>query len=171
MIVGAVFQLIGAALIFTLNIGSSSGAWIGYQAIGGIGIGLSLQIPVIVAQGTSASADVSSVTALILFFQTISGAIFISVGQSLFTNRLLQTVEGVSPQLVVVTGATELRKVFTPAQLPGILRAYMTGLKDAFILSIALTAIAVAVSVLTLTIDHRILRQKKVEENVPAVAA
>jgi hypothetical protein len=44
----------------------------------------------------------------------------------------------VSPALVVATGATDLRKVFTAAQLPGILQAYMDGLKVAFILAIAL---------------------------------
>ena len=174
MVVGSVLNTIGAGLIYTLNIGSKSGAWIGYQVLAGIGAGLTIQVPIIVAQGTSSPEDVSSVSSIILFFQTVTGAVFISVAQVLFANKLLQEVKahvkGVDPGLVVVTGATELRKVFSSTELPGILRSYMTGLKDAYALAIALGGVACIIAVVTLVFDNRNLMVKeKAKEDAEAM--
>jgi len=86
-------------------------------------------------------SDLSSVSAMILFFQTIGGAIFISAGQAGFSNRLLHelptTAPGVDVAQVIVTGATELRNVFSAQEIPGILVAYMDGLKTPFAIAIA----------------------------------
>ncbi len=43
-----------------------------------------------------------------------------------------------NPALVLVIGATELRHVFSAAEIPGIIAAYMDGLKVTFLLVIAL---------------------------------
>lgn len=51
-----------------------------------------------------------------------------------------------NPQLVVVTGAANLRNVFPPDVLPGVLSAYMVGLKAAFIVAIAFAGSAVLIS-------------------------
>ena len=55
-------------------------------------------------------------------------------------------VPGVSPALVVATGATELRNVFTAEELPGIVRAYMDGLKLTFVLAVALAGVTVPIA-------------------------
>jgi hypothetical protein len=61
-------------------------------------------------------------------------------------NRLLATLPklapGVDPGLVLLTGASELRNVFPPDQLPGVLEAYMVGLKAAFAVAIAFSGAA-----------------------------
>ena len=83
-------------------------------------------------------------------FQTVGGAFFVSAGQTAFTNRLLDrvpiTAPGVEPSLVVSTGATQLREVFSPSELPGILIAYMDGLKLSFALAIALAGITLPIA-------------------------
>ena len=83
-------------------------------------------------------------------FQTIGGAVFVSAGQVAYTNRLKQRipvlVPGVSPALVVATGATELRNVFSAEQIPGIVLAYMDGLKLTFALAIALTGVTLPIA-------------------------
>ena len=175
MVIGSVLSTIGSGLIYTLDIGTASGKWIGYQILAGVGAGLSFQIPVIVAQGTSAPADLSSVSSIILYFQTVAGALWISVAQALFSNKLLQVVAanvpGVNPAHVVVTGATQLRKVFK-AHLQGVLRSYMAGLKDTFILAIALAGVAGIIAVVTLVTDNRRLQvQEKQKEDAEAVQA
>jgi hypothetical protein len=141
MAFGSIVASVGAGLIYTLDITSPSSKWIGYQALLGIGLGLIFQIPVIVGQAVVKPSDLSSVSAVILFFQTIGGAIFISAGQSAFTNKMLERVPidapGVNPALVIATGATDLKNVFTAEQLPGILAAYMEGLRVAFAIAIA----------------------------------
>lgn len=66
----------------------------------------------------------------------IGGSFTLSAAQSAFNNKLISTLSstapGVNPALVLVTGATEIRDVFTPAQVPGIVAAYMQGLKTVF---------------------------------------
>ncbi|KAF2094033.1 MFS general substrate transporter, partial [Rhizodiscina lignyota] len=150
MLIGTSFATIACGLIYTLDIGAPSSHWIGYQALAGIGFGLTIQIPVIVGQGISETVDIPSVTAILIFFQTLAGAIWVSVGQSVFANRLLQTaprfVPGTDPHQIVATGATQLRSTFSASQLPGVIRAYMSGLKDAFLLAVALAAGSVLVS-------------------------
>ena len=66
MIAGSALGTVGAGLLYTLSPTSSSSAWIGYQALAGLGIGLCLQIPVIAAQATVAPSDLASATAMIL---------------------------------------------------------------------------------------------------------
>ncbi|KAL2056622.1 hypothetical protein ABVK25_003016 [Lepraria finkii] len=152
LLAGSSLATIGAGLIYTLDIGSPSSHWIGYQALAGIGIGLSIQVPIIANQAFVSMSEISSITAITLFFQTIGGAFFVAAGQTAFTNRLLArvpvTAPAVSPSLVVATGATELRGVFSDADLPGILVAYMDGLKISFALAIALAGVTLPIALL-----------------------
>ncbi|ETI24732.1 hypothetical protein G647_04102 [Cladophialophora carrionii CBS 160.54] len=140
MALGSILASVGAGLIYTLEIESGSDKWIGYQALVGIGLGLIFQIPVIVSQAIVKPSDLSSVSAIILFFQTIGGAVFISAAQAGFANKLLHQLPSKAPTVdagkVLATGATDLRTVFTPAQIPGILDAYMEGLRVPFIIAI-----------------------------------
>lgn len=44
LILGGAITSIGSGLLYTLDIGSGSNQWIGYQALAGIGIGLAIQV-------------------------------------------------------------------------------------------------------------------------------
>ena len=76
----------------------------------------------------------------------MGGAIAISIAQNIFTNGLTANLPkdapGVNPKVVINAGAAYLRKVITPEQLPGVLMAYMAGLKQAFVIAIACGGIA-----------------------------
>ena len=150
LVVGSAIALVSTALLYTLEIHSGTGKWLGYQLLSGIGLGLTFQIPVIVNQALVSPSDLSSISAATLFFMTIGGAFFISAAQAGFANKLLQripiTAPGVDPGLVAVTGATQLRTVFRPEDIPGILVAYMDGLKVAFAIAIATSAVAFIIS-------------------------
>lgn len=150
MVIGAVIATVGSGLIYMFDINTGAGEWIGYQIIAGVGTGLACQIAIIVNQASVEPSDLATVSAMTLFLQTIGGAFWVSAGQSAFINRLVQklpeTAPNVNPQLVAAVGATDLRKVFSPEDIPGILRAYMDGLKTAFILAIALGGVSVVIS-------------------------
>jgi hypothetical protein len=77
---------------------------------------------------------------------SLGGAIAISIAQNIFTNglsaNLPKTAPDVNPKVVINAGAAYLRKVISPADLPGVLAAYMVGLKQAFVISIACGGIA-----------------------------
>ena len=85
-------------------------------------------------------------------FQTIGGAYAVSSAQSGFVNRIITTLASsapsVNPQMVIATGATNIRKVFAPNEVPGIVIAYMAGLKVAFALVIGLVGFSCLVALL-----------------------
>jgi MFS transporter, DHA2 family, glioxin efflux transporter len=145
MILGGAMSLAGAALLYTLDIGTGKSKWIGYQSLAGLGYGFGIQVPTIAAQALMAPEDISSATAMILFSQTLGGSLAISAAQSAFANTLIRSLAKnaptVEPMRVVLTGATDLRQVFSPDQLPGIIRSYMDGLKKAYIIGIAMAAL------------------------------
>lgn len=63
---GSVICTIGMGLIYTLDIGSPSSHWIGYQALAGIGMGLGFQVPIIANQAFVDMSEISSITAVTL---------------------------------------------------------------------------------------------------------
>jgi len=65
-VVGSLLAVIATGLLYTLDIGSASGKWIGFQILAGVGYGLAFQIPMIVGQATASAADLPEVTAIIL---------------------------------------------------------------------------------------------------------
>jgi hypothetical protein len=117
LMIGSGFvSTVGAGLIFTLNIGSSSGTWIGYQIIAGLGLGVGFQIPIIATQAISRVADLPSSAAMLLFCQTLGGAISVAAGQSALANMVLKKlpiyVPSVNPAQVFAVGATDLKNLF-----------------------------------------------------------
>jgi predicted MFS family arabinose efflux permease len=64
--VGTVITAIGAGLLYTLDIGTGSGKWVGFQILTGFGYGIAFQVPIIVCQGTADAMDLASSTAIIL---------------------------------------------------------------------------------------------------------
>lgn len=80
----------------------------------------------------------------------MGGAILVSAGESILSNRLLQAlainVPELDPAEVLNVGASGLRKHFSPTVLPGITESYTVGLKGAFALGIAVAVAAVVTS-------------------------
>lgn len=146
LIVGTALGVVCTGLLYTFDIGTEQAKWIGYQVVGGVGWGIASQIPIITVQATAPAADLAEVTAILLFFQTVGGAFMVSAAQAAFVNVLIKVLPrsapGLNPLAVVSTGATELRKVFPADQIPGILVAYMRGLKISFAISLASTGVA-----------------------------
>ncbi|KAL7908475.1 major facilitator superfamily domain-containing protein [Trichoderma velutinum] len=155
IVAGTALSTICTGLLYTLDIGTPEGKWIGYQVIGGVGWGIASQIPIITVQATAPAIDLAEVTAMLLFLQTLGGAGMVSAAQAGFVNVMInnlpKTAPGVNPALVVGTGATDLRKVFSENQIPGILVAYMQGLKASFAIGIASSGIAFIIIIIMTT--------------------
>lgn len=147
MIAGAAVFTVGAGMIYTISINSHAGKWIGYQLLCGFGAGAGVQIPFIAIQVVLDSKDMPTGNAIAIFFNSLGGAIAISIAQNIFSNGLKTQLPidapDVYPKVVITAGATYLRKVVSAAQLPGVLLAYMTALQQAYVMSIAVGGIAV----------------------------
>ncbi|KAI0468776.1 MFS general substrate transporter [Xylaria cf. heliscus] len=146
MIIGTVLAAIGGGLLTTWTPHTNTATWIGYQIIFGIGVGASLQQPLIAVQTVLDIKDVPVGTSVIAFMQTLGGALFVSVGNSVFNNKLaeelVQNVPSVAPKDIINTGTTNLHKL--PADIvPGVLLSYNNALTTAFIVATALAAIAI----------------------------
>ena len=115
--VGSVIATIAAGLLYTLEIGTKSGKWIGYQILAGAGYGLAFQVPIIMCQGTSDASDLASVTAIILckfsfVFSHTSHHLFLSASSPV--SILSLTMVGLvlqSFKRLVVRVLLELRKL------------------------------------------------------------
>ncbi|KAF2800322.1 MFS general substrate transporter [Melanomma pulvis-pyrius CBS 109.77] len=142
MVAGAVMATISAGLMYTFDIGTSMGKWIGYQLFYGAACGLGFQMGITIAQANAKMEDMSSVTATVFFFQTIGGAFSVSAAQSGFVNRMVtelaKLAPEVNPQIVIGTGATQIRHAFPANQVPAIVLAYMAGIKVTFALVVGL---------------------------------
>ena len=147
MIACSMIMTIGAGLLTLLQPDSNHSAWIGYQALFGIGLGLGLQQPMIVVQTSLAEGDIPVATAVNMFAQTLGGALFIAVGQNVFSNRLLDNMVKSVPPLeiakVMDTGATLVRQAVSPEWLPEVLQAYSDAITEAFYPGVAMGALSI----------------------------
>lgn len=66
LILGSALTSIGCGLLYTLDVHSASGHWIGYQILTGIGLGVCFQIPIMYGQATATMDDVPVVTAMLM---------------------------------------------------------------------------------------------------------
>ncbi|KAJ0376488.1 hypothetical protein COL26b_005302 [Colletotrichum chrysophilum] len=143
MILGSMLMAIGYGLISTFKPDTPAGLWIGFQIIAGTGVGFGMQQPLMAVQVVLDAADVPTGTAIIIFSQTIGGAIFVAIGQMAFTNKLVDSVReyvpGIDPATVIASGVTAVRENLTPELLHGIAYAYSDALAQAFLVS-AVTA-------------------------------
>jgi hypothetical protein len=136
---------IGSGMIYTLKVDSSHATWIGYQVIAGFGSGC-IQLPFIAVQAVLPAKQMPTGNAIAIFFNSLGGAIAISIAQNIFSNTLVKEipkfVPGLDPYIVIQAGATHVRETVTKEQLPGTLLAYNKALTTAFILPIAVGGIA-----------------------------
>ena len=147
---GCALSAVGGGLIYPLDIKTPVARWVGYQILGGAATGFVSQIPIMSNTAAVEMVDMSTISAMALFFQLVGGSFPVSAAQSIFGNILLcrirETALDVSPALVLSTGASELRSVFPADQLPGVLSAYIYGLKGTFALATAMLALSAVIS-------------------------
>lgn len=150
MIASCLFMSVGVGLISTFKVDSPASQWIGYQILYGLGVGIGMQQALIAVQTVLPLQDVPTGTAILIFAQTFGGALFISVAQNIFNNRLaanlVRQVPTIDPTIVINTGATELSKVITatnPSALPLILEAYNNALDQTYYVSVAMASLAI----------------------------
>lgn len=134
MLASSVILPIAVGLLTTLSVDAGSATWIGFQVVFGIGIGLGLQQPYTAAQSFTRERegkDVATVSAIILFVQTLGGTLGASIAQNILLKQLtlsLPTIDpNLTPERIKNTGLTDLVRhepaVILAAILPDINRA------------------------------------------------
>lgn len=113
MIASAIIMSIDAGLLITFTPSTNHSRWVGYQALYGLGIGLRLQQPSVAAQAVLPKKDVPTGSSLVMFAQSLGGAISVSIGGNIYTNEVVSNLVGVpnlDPAMLIGSGVTELRR-------------------------------------------------------------
>lgn len=136
MIFCMILFAVGSGLITTFSLTTPFASWFGFQIITGVGIGVGFQGGVLVVQTVVPLVDVPVGTACVSFFQSLGGALFISVCQTLFQNGLKSGIEKyapqLDPQLFLHSGATEIQQLLAQLNqeeaIGAVRQAYVEGL-------------------------------------------
>lgn len=159
----AVLMPIGYGLTSTLKVDSGAAAWIGFQIIAGAGVGIGMQQPLMAVQVVLDIADVPTGTALIIFAQSLGGAMFVTAGNTVFSNRLVAFLAEYLPHVdprVVAAGATGIRRAIAAQDLAGVVHAYNSALSNCFLVSTATASAAILGAVL---VEWKSVKGKNVE--------
>ncbi|EPE29782.1 MFS general substrate transporter [Glarea lozoyensis ATCC 20868] len=171
LIASSIISSVGAGLLTTLKVSSPKSTWIGFQFLYGFGLGLGMQQPGMAAQTVLEHKDVMTGVSIMFLFQGLGGAIWVSVGQTVFNQALLTKfshIANLNVAQIVNTGATEIRHLVDPAMLPEVLVAYNGALMDILKVAAALSAAAIIGG---LTMEWRSVKNKNgagVKKNVKA---
>ncbi|QPC78161.1 hypothetical protein HYE68_008913 [Fusarium pseudograminearum] len=138
-----VLTCIGAGLFVTLRPGTETAPVVGYQVLYGFGSGLGFQLPQIAAQTVLKETEVQIGIAMTLFFQSLGGTLFLSVGNSVFKeqlrNRLLEHAGLSAQQLKVIlsAGAVAIESTLQPKELEAVRSGYSEALIYAYYTALA----------------------------------
>ncbi|KAJ5645657.1 hypothetical protein N7507_011668 [Penicillium longicatenatum] len=146
MFVGSALLTIGSGLCTTFQVHTGTGKWIGYQIVIGIGAGLGFQQCINCLQTVLPLDDIPIGIAIITFAQSLSGALFISIAQTVFQNRLVASitkyVPEISPGAIIDAGAAHLSHSIPKQALPSVLYAYNIAVTQTFYVSVAAAALS-----------------------------
>ncbi|KAH7025133.1 major facilitator superfamily domain-containing protein [Microdochium trichocladiopsis] len=154
--------IITCALFYTMDENTSTGQWIGFQILGGAAWASAWQCAMLTVQRDQEPADLPIATSTISLTQFLGGAIGVSIAQMLFNNRLLSSLAESAPDIdtavVLHTGATELRNVFSPEDVPRVVSAYLAGLHWVWIFVTVFASIGWVLSLLDYVYMRDLLR-------------
>lgn len=146
MFVAVILTAVGSGMITTFKVDTGHSAWIGYQVLFGLGLGSGMQQPSMAAQTVLDQADVSIGIALMFLFQSLGGAIWVSVSQNLYTNYLasaLPTISDIDTTAILNAGATGLVDMVPADKLSAVKAVYNMALHRAFFVPVAMSCVMV----------------------------
>ncbi|KAI1336222.1 major facilitator superfamily domain-containing protein [Xylariaceae sp. FL0016] len=143
---GTILNTIGSGLFSTFQPGTTTGQWVGYSIISGVGRGSSLQMPMIAVQAAASPKEMSSAMAFIVWCQYLGPAVFLALFNLLFDASLVQQLHKLLPQVdaqdIIDAGATGFRDLVSPQDLPSALKAYSNSLDRTFYLQAGASVVA-----------------------------
>lgn len=144
ILAGCIFTSIGAGLCSTFKVDSGHAVWIGFQVLGGLGYGFSMETP-LTAAGTVLSTEEAGVgISLVTFFQFFGSSVFLAIAQTVFTNTLVSELGRNVPQVDASTllqlGTSAVRGFVTKEELPAVLAAYNKAITSTFYVAAAASA-------------------------------
>ncbi|KAI9505383.1 major facilitator superfamily domain-containing protein [Coemansia spiralis] len=98
VIVGSAIMVVGAGLMILFDENINQGKQIGFLIIMGFGLGLNIQILLIVVQTAAEIKDMAAATTLFLFMRVLGSSIGLAIMQSIFQNASLPKIHDLAAQ-------------------------------------------------------------------------
>ncbi|KAH8693573.1 major facilitator superfamily domain-containing protein [Talaromyces proteolyticus] len=165
MFASSVLMSVGAGLLSTFEVDTPHPQWIGYQFIFGAGVGFGMQQTMVAVQACLPAPDIAIGTSIMMFAQTLGGALFIAVAQNIFQTKLVSNVaaaniQGLDSALVLSTGATQIQTLIPKEFLPAVLTAYNSALTHTFDVAVGMACVTI---IGACCIEWKSVKGKKIE--------
>ncbi|KAH8651346.1 major facilitator superfamily domain-containing protein [Xylariales sp. PMI_506] len=170
MFLSSILISVGMGLAYTFNQYTSTGFWIGTLILIGAGTGFGGQTPIVTAQTILKGTDIPIGTSVVIFVQTLAGAIFISVSNNVFDQRLIaelaKRAPAVDPAVVIANGASNIQEAMNrvyPEYVSQIMLAYNAALQRVFLVGLVLCCLSFIGGIMMEWVDVREVKSKKTE--------
>ncbi len=165
-VIGSALGTAGAGLLLLLRVDTTTVEWVGYQVLTSAGFGISIQQGFTAVQTVLSPEQLPIATAAVVASQSLGGALFLSVGNSIFQSKLRQAtaaqgVGGIDIKKLIDGGAASFRDLVPPESLPAMLDIYNKAIVAVLGMSIPLGALAVIISCF---IEWKSVRTVRTEE-------
>ncbi|KAJ2733692.1 hypothetical protein IW152_002875 [Coemansia sp. BCRC 34962] len=154
-----------------MNESTSSGKEVAFLLLMGVGIGLSIQLPLMIAQKSSPEKDLAATTSLYTFMRIFGYSVGVAILQSIMQNSLEPRLNSLAQQTpdylrAILDTANDQTKIYS-SDLPDALRvllvhAFSRALHRVFIATVPFAAISF---ILALPIDYTIMMPDKASRN------
>ncbi|KAJ2884783.1 hypothetical protein H4R27_001850 [Coemansia aciculifera] len=164
VIFGTALFVVGTGLMVLFDENISSGKQIGFMVIMGFGLGLNIQILLIVVQTAAPTKDMAAATTLFLFMRILGSSIGVAAMQSIFQNSLLPKLGVLVTQYpaftMAIMGSVNDQSLIYTSGIPDDIRnqlvhIYVLALRKVFIATVPFAGIAF---LFTLALQHVPLR-------------
>ncbi|KAJ5894129.1 hypothetical protein N7495_005820 [Penicillium taxi] len=119
-----------------------------FQIIIGIGRGAAFQTPYVAVQNSLPPNQISVAMSILSFMQTLSGAVFLTFADVIFSTGLKSEIPKNAPsadvEAIIAAGATNFRTIVSSEDLPGVLEGYAKSIDHVFYLAAALGVVCTA---------------------------
>ena len=154
MIASSVLTSIATGLMTTWDPSTGIAKLIVYFAIVGFGAGVGFQCPQNAVQTALSPSDVSLGLALVLFAQNFGPALFVSLGQAIFINRLTTNLDQFTPPRTNITqiehlGLKDIKHAYGGTELWDITSAFSQSISETWYLALGLMCFSIAGSLMT----------------------
>ncbi|KAF5700704.1 major facilitator superfamily transporter [Fusarium globosum] len=174
-VIGTALLTVATGLCSTLDPYTSTGKWVGYQFLAGVGRGLMQQVPYTAIPHSCSQQMIPIAMSFMVLGQYIGGSIFLALSNVVFSSSLESLLRVYAPKIdpatVTAAGASaaDMRKLIPAEQLTGVIKAYSLSIDRVFYLGTGSAAAMFLAAFFTGWIDTR--GQKDKHESVPNEAS
>ncbi|MEA2479880.1 MAG: hypothetical protein QOJ07_1802, partial [Thermoleophilaceae bacterium] len=159
-VAGTAITCLGMFLLSRLAVDTAPWVASAYMLVVGVGIGLVMQVLVLVVQNDAPARDVGVATSTATFFRSMGGSLGVALFGAIFASRLAHQLASVPGHAAAhLSGGINIRPAQVHALPPGVrhafLVAFVNALQPVFLVGAALTAVTFVLALLLREIPLR----------------